>query len=85
MLGPIRKELRGFGAKAVTTELLVKGESTERPANMPAEFFHPTARSRLCEIAGKILGQIIREATRFALRLSKLFEVIFAMVFDVLP
>jgi hypothetical protein len=33
--------LTGFGAKAETTKLLVKGESTERPANMPAEFFHP--------------------------------------------
>lgn len=53
ILGPISKELTGFGAKAETTKLLVKGESTERPANMPAEFFHPTARSRLCQIASK--------------------------------
>ena len=50
---PFGQQLTGFGAKAETTKLLVKGESTEQRANMPAEFFHPTARSRLCQIASK--------------------------------
>ena len=66
MLGPISKKLTGFGATAETTKLLVKGQSTERPANMPTEFFHPNHAPDYAKIAGKILCQTIREVTHWA-------------------